>query len=44
LQMRLEQQFLTDARPVLIAQLKACGEYFIEEERIFIVPNHWNLN
>ena len=42
LQQQLQQQFLTDARPVLIAQLTECGEIFIEQERIFIVPNNWN--
>ncbi|PRC91510.1 DUF1853 family protein [Solimicrobium silvestre] len=40
----LEQQFLSDSRPVLIAHLVPDGEYFVETERIFVVPDAWNLD
>jgi uncharacterized protein len=35
------QQFVTDVRPVLVAQLVPDGEFFIECERIFVVPDEW---
>ncbi|MCD6026516.1 MAG: hypothetical protein K0R08_1035 [Solimicrobium sp.] len=34
--------FLTDVRPILVAQLVPDGEFFIEAERIFVVPDEWN--
>ena len=39
---RLTQQFLTDSRPVLIAQLAESDGYLLENERIFVVPDDWN--
>lgn len=44
LQAHLEQQFLTDSRPALIAQLISADEFFVETERIFVVPDDWNLS
>lgn len=43
LQAKLQQQFVVDNRPVLVAQLLAQDDYFIEIERIFVVPDNWNL-
>lgn len=40
---KLTKQFLSDARPVLIAQLVKWDAYFLETERIFVVPDTWNL-
>jgi hypothetical protein len=42
LNLRLTQQFLTDSRPVLIAQLVERDGYLLESERIFVVPDDWN--
>jgi len=39
----LAQLFLVDSRPVLIAQLVPEAEFFVEVERIFVVPDEWNL-
>lgn len=39
----LAQLFITDLRPVLVAQLVPDSAYFVEEERIFVVPDEWNL-
>jgi hypothetical protein len=38
----LEQLFLTDARPVLVAQLVPDAKFYVECERIFVVPDAWN--
>jgi len=38
----LQRQFVVDARPVLVASLTACDDYFIEDQRIFVVPDSWN--
>lgn len=40
----LAQLFLADSRPVLIAQLVPDAEFLVECERIFVVPDDWNLN
>ena len=42
LQSQLAAQFVQDDRPVLVASLLAQGDWFIETERIFVVPNDWN--
>jgi uncharacterized protein len=39
----LTQLFSTDSRPVLIAQLIPVKDFFVEYERIFVVPDLWNL-
>ncbi len=38
----LTHQFLIDTRPVLIAQLAPEDGFYIETERIFVVPDAWN--
>jgi len=43
LRARLALQFVTDTRPVLVAQLIECDGCQIETERIFVVPDEWNL-
>ena len=43
LQAQLVAQFAQDERPVLVASLRLHDRWFIEVERIFVVPNHWNL-
>lgn len=43
LQADLMQLFLVDTRPVLVAQLVADAGFFVECERIFVVPDEWNL-
>jgi uncharacterized protein len=38
----LTKQFVTDNRPVLVAQLcEDCGDW-LESERLFVVPDDWN--
>lgn len=43
LQAYLTHLFLTDFRPVLLAQLVPDENFFVESERIFVVPDDWNL-
>jgi len=40
----LQRQFVLDARPVLVASLVACDDFFIEDQRIFVVPDDWNMH
>jgi len=42
LQQHLEQQFVGDARPVLVVSLTASDGSLIETGRIFVVPDDWN--
>ena len=44
LQEHLAQQFAVDARPVLVVSLCALGASLIETERVFVVPDEWNLS
>lgn len=43
LQAHLTQLFKIDNRPVLVAQLIPVEDFFVECERIFVVPDMWNL-
>lgn len=43
LQAQLVAQFVQDDRPVLVASLVLQDGWFIEVERIFVVPDNWNL-
>lgn len=42
LQTNLQQLFLSDPRPVLVAQLVNVATFFVECERIFVVPDEWH--
>ena len=42
LRAHLLQQFAGDDRPVLVVSLKECGQFLVETERIFVVPDDWN--
>ena len=43
LEAQLTRQFMADDRPVLVASLAVQGDWLIETERIFVVPNNWNV-
>ena len=42
LKMKLAAQFKIDSRPVLIAQCDEMDGFFVESERLFVVPDEWN--
>ncbi len=44
LQAQLQARFAADARPVLVAQLQRHGDDWIEIERLFVVPDDWNVS
>ena len=44
LQAYLHRYFLTDNRPVLVAQCKEAGAFLVEQQRIFVVPDDWGSN